>query len=228
LWWKIALVVLAVLGAGAGASTIVLLRHGTTSTPSGGSSSASSSSAAPPVTSTAGLPPTSLQIVDAVNEPNTGALPSGWTRFTHPASGTETAGFAIAAPASWTSSTSGYQTYLRDPSANVNILIDLTPHTYPSDMLREAQYIKAQSLPRFPGYSQIGLAAITIRGTPGSYWKFTWLDNNVQQEAIDLLFILQTASGPQSYALYMTAPASVWNQTRPIFDEEVETFAPQT
>jgi eukaryotic-like serine/threonine-protein kinase len=228
LWWKIALVVLAVLGAGAGASTIVLLRHSTNSTPSGGSSSASSASSSPPVTSTAGLPPSSLQIVDAVNEPNTGALPSGWTHVTHAASGTETAGFTIAAPASWTSSTSGYQTYLRDPSANVNILIDLTPHTFPNDMVREAEYIKSQSLPRFPGYSQIGLAAINIRGTPGAYWKFTWLDNNVQQEAIDLLFVLQTPSGPQSYALYMTAPASVWNQTRPIFDEEAETFAPQT
>jgi len=26
----------------------------------------------------------------------------------------------------------------------------------------------------------------------------------------------------------MTAPASMWNQMRPIFDEEVETFAPLT
>ena len=40
--------------------------------------------------------------------------------------------------------------------------------------------------------------------------------------------MLQTPAGPQSYALYMTAPASVWSQMRPIFDEEVETFDPLT
>ena len=40
--------------------------------------------------------------------------------------------------------------------------------------------------------------------------------------------MLPTKAGPQSYALYMTAPASMWNQIRPIFDEEVETFAPLT
>ena len=54
------------------------------------------------------------------------------------------------------------------------------------------------------------------------------MDNGVSQEAIDLLFVLQTPAGAQSYALYMTAPASMWNQMRPIFDEEAETFAPLT
>ena len=221
LWWKIALVALAVVGAGAGASTIVLLRHSTSGTPSGGSSS-SAATLAPPSTAP--------QIVNAINEPTTGALPAGWTTFTHQASSGENAGFKIAHPASWTPSASGDQTYLTDPSANVKIQVDLTPHAFPHDMLREAQFIKSQSLAegRFPGYQQLGLAAIPIRGTAGSYWKFTWVDNNVQQEVIDLLFVLQTSSGKQSYALYMTAPASQWNQTRPIFDEEAETFAPLT
>jgi len=40
--------------------------------------------------------------------------------------------------------------------------------------------------------------------------------------------VLQTKTGPQSYALYMTAPTSAWNQWRPTFDAEVETFAPLT
>ena len=94
-------------------------------------------------------------------------------------------------------------------------------------MVKEAEYIKNQSLVqnRFPGYHELGLAAETIRGTPGAWWKFTWVDNGVTQEAIDLLFVLQTPAGSQSYALYMTAPASMWSQMRPIFDEEVETFA---
>jgi hypothetical protein len=226
LW--IALILLAVLGAGAGAATIVLLRNSTTSTPSGpGSSSPPVSSSAP--TGTGTLPPATLQIVDAVNT-RSGALPAGWATLTHHATGTQTAGFTIAAPTSWTQTTTGNQTYLKDPSANANILIDLTPHTFPNDMLREAEYIRDQSLAknRFPGYVGLGLAAETIRGTPGAWWKFTWIENGVNQEAIDLLFVLQTPAGPQSYALYMTAPASMWSQMRPIFDEEVETFNPLT
>jgi len=176
-------------------------------------------------TSTGTLPPPTLQIVDAINKP-AGPLPSGFTTISRPASTNETAGFSLAAPTSWKESTSGYQTYLRDPAeTNTNILIDLTPHTYPNDMLREAQYIETQSKPRFPGYQRIGLAGIKIRGTQGSYWKFTWMDAGVQQEAIDLLFVTQTSAGRQSYALYMTAPENIFAQIRPIFDEEAETFA---
>ena len=97
-------------------------------------------------------------------------------------------------------------------------------------MVKEAEFIRNQSLAknRFPGYIQLGLAAETIRGTPGAWWKFTWTDNGVQQETIDLLFVLQTPNGSQSYALYMTAPASMWSQMRPVFDEQAETFAPLT
>jgi hypothetical protein len=196
-------VLLAVLGAAAGAVTIMLLRHNTSGT----------------------LPPATLQIVDAVNQ-HPGPLPAGWATVTHQATGTQTDGFTIAAPTSWRQSTNGNQTYLRDPSENANILIDLTPHTYPNDMVREAQYIRDQSLARgsFPGYSQIGLTAETIRGAPGAWWKFTWNDNGVSQEAIDLLFVLHG----QSYAVYLTAPASMWSQMRPTFDEAVETFEPLT
>ena len=209
LW--LALILLAVLGAGAGAAAIVLLRH---DTQSGGSGSAGT------------LPPASLQIVDAVND-HPGPLPAGWTTVTEHATGTQAAGFTIAKPTTWTQTTTGNRTYLRDPSANANILIDLTPHTYPN-MVREAKYIRDQSLAKnsFPGYRGLGLQAETIRGAQGAWWKFTWVDQGVDQEAIDLLFVLQTPAGTQSYALYMTAPASMWSQMRPIFDEEAETFAP--
>ena len=226
LW--LALILLAVLGAGAGVAAVVLLRPNSAGTPLGSSSSPATSSSA----GTGTLPPpeTAPQIVNAVNEHTTGPLPAGWATVTRPATGTEVAGFSIAAPSNWTPSTSGYQNYWYDPSANANILIDLTPHTYPGDMLKEARYIKSQSLlqNRFPGYREAGLQAETIRGTPGAWWKFTWDDKGVSQEAIDLLFVLHTPAGAQSYALYMTAPESMWNQMRPIFDEMVETFTPLT
>jgi hypothetical protein len=215
--WKIALVVLAVIGAGAGAATVLLLHHNDAGAAHGTSSSSS----------TGTLPSSTLQIVDAINKQPTGALPAGYATYSQPAAANETAGFSLAAPTSWKTSTSGYQTYLRDATlANVNLLVDLTPHTYMSDMLKEATYIRNQSLPRFPGYKQLGLARLTIRGQPGAYWKFTWDDAGVQQEAIDLLYVAQTSAGPQSYALYMTAPVSEWTQMRPAFDEEAETFNP--
>ena len=224
LWWKIALVTLALVGAGAGAATIVLLRNGTTSTASGqrptttpSSQSASGSAAA--------LPPASLQLVNAINM-QAGGLPAGWTTFTHHASNGETAGFKIAYPANWTGSTSGYRTTLTNPSGSVSLIIDLTPHTYPNDMLAEAQYIRQQSLAqgRFPGYSYLGLTRTPVRGTQGAYWKFTWQDDGVQQEVIDFVFVLNG----QSYALYFTAPATVWTASHPTFDEQAETFAPLT
>ena len=217
-WWKIAIAALAIVGAGAGAATVVLLNQNHSGSPRG-------STSAPP---TATLPPPTLQIVDAINRPNTGPLPAGFTLHSHPAAANETAGFSLAGPTNWKASTSGHQTYLRDPSVNANILIDLTPHTFPQDMLKEAVYIRNQSLNSFPGYEQDGLAATLIRGTQGAYWKFTWMDAGVKQQAIDMVFVLPTSAGPQSYALYMTAPYSVFAQLRPIFDEEVETFAPLT
>ena len=222
--WKIAVAALAIIGAGAGAATVVLLHQNHSGSPQGSTSASGSASGSSAATlPSAGNAP---QIVNAINMPATGPLPSGFTTISQPAAANETAGFSLAAPTSWQESTSGFQTYLKDPAEpNTNILIDLTPHTYPNDMLREARYIEGRSISGFPGYHRLGLAAINIRGTPGSYWKFTWSKAGVQQEAIDLLFVLHTSAGPQSYALYMTAPESSFAQVRPIFDEEVETFA---
>ena len=224
--WKAAVAALAIIGAAAGAGTVVLLHQGHSgSSGQGGATGTNSTSGSASGSSSASLPPSTLQIIDAINKPTTGPLPSGFTMISQPAASNETAGFTIAAPTNWQQSTSGYQTYLTDPAdANTNILIDLTPHTYP-DMLREARYIEAQSIPHFPGYKRVGMAATNVRGTTGSWWKFTWNKKGVQQEALDLLFVLHTSKGPQSYALYVTAPESKFDQMRPIFDEEVETFA---
>ena len=230
LWWKIALVILAVLGAGAGAATAVLLHNNHSGSPQTTTTPTVSRSGSGPGT-TGTLPPASLQIVDAINMKATGPLPAGFKVFALGAQPGEDAGWSLAAPANWRMTTTGKRTFLRDPAAaNVYIQIDLTPHTFPNSMLHEAQYIKQQSLAKgsFPGYVQQGLAAIPIRGTEGSYWKFTWQDGSVQQQAIDLLFVIPTSTGSQSYALYMTAPADTFGQFRPIFDEEAETFVPQT
>jgi serine/threonine protein kinase len=221
LWWKIAIVALVIIGAGAGAATVVLLHRNNSGSQNGSTTTGAGSGSAARLPSAQNAP----QIVNAINVPANGPLPSGFTTFSHPAAANETAGFSIAEPSGWKETTSGFQTYLKDPAhQNTNILIDLTPHTYP-DMLREAQYIERRSIPRFPGYQRVNLARLTIRGQPGAFWKFTWNDAGVPQTAIDLLYVAQTSAGPQSYALYMTAPTNLFDQMRPTFDEEVETFA---
>ena len=222
LWWKIAAAVLAIVGAGAGAATVVLLHQ----SHSGTTPSRSSTSSAPSTSTTAStLPPANL--ITAINQPLTGPPPAGYRSFSRAASGTESAGFTIDLPVSWTlSQRPPYQTNLTEPGANIKMLVDLTPHTYPGNMVQEAQYIEARSIPHFPGYQRVDLRALTIRGTQGSFWKFTWTDNGVSQTALDLLFIINTPSGQQSYALYATAPTSMWLQLQPVFDEELRTFAP--
>jgi hypothetical protein len=194
-----------------------------TGTGSASGSTSGSASGSASGSSSATLPPPTLQIIDAINQPATGPLPSGFTTTSQPAAANETAGFSIAAPTSWQKSTNGFQTYLRDPAdPNTNILIDLTPHTY-QDMLQEAQYIESRA--NFPGYHRVGMASMLVRGASGAWWKFTWNNKGVQQEALDVLFVAHTPAGPQSYALYVTSPASKFDQMRPIFDEEVKTFA---
>ena len=226
LGWKAAVAALAIIGAGAGAATVVLLQQGHSGSPQGGNSTSVSAPATRSTGSTGGtggtLPPALL--TTAINQPLTGPPPAGYKSLSKAATGTEAAGFSINYPANWTVTQKGlYQTWLLSPQAGVNMLVDLTPHTYPGDMVQEAQYIETQLIPHFPGYQRIDLKPLTIRGTPGSFWKFTWLDNGVRQEALDFLFILDK----QSYALYATAPASMWNQLQATFDEEVRSFAPQ-
>ena len=214
--WKIAIAALAIIGAGAGAATVVLLHQNHSGSPQGGTSA--------PATGTT-LPPASL--ITAINQPLTGAPAPGYRSYQQAASGQEKAGFNIAVPTTWTTSTNGaFETYLTDPAgSDINMLVDLTPHTY-SNMLQEAQYIERQSIARFPGYQRVNLDPLTIRNTPGSFWKFTWVNKGVPQTALDLLFVLNTPAGPQSYALYATAPTSMWQQLQPVFDEELRTFAP--
>ncbi len=217
LGWKLAIAVLALIGVGAGVATVLLMHHDNSAGPAAGASTPAPGSSPP-------------QIVDAINQAP-GPLPAGYATYSEAAAGTEKAGFSLAAPSPWTKSVNGFQTRLTDPSAaNIYLLVDLTPHTYMNDMLREATYIRNQSLSGFPGYHQLGLARLRIRGQPGAYWKFTWNDHGVQQEVIDLLYVAQTSAGPQSYAMLMTSPASIWSQpqVKSVFDEEMRTFAPAT
>jgi len=220
---KAAVAVVAISGAGAGAATVVLLNQNQSGPPQGRNSTSAPPSTPGGTGGTGGTLPPAL-LTTAINQPLTGPPPAGYKSLSKAATGTESAGFSIDYPTDWTVVQKGtYQTWLYAPQSGVNMLVDLTPHTYPGDMVQEAQYIESQSIPHFPGYQRSDLKALTIRGTQGSFWKFTWTDNGVQQEALDFLFI----QDQQSYALYATAPASMWQQMQPVFDEELRSFAPR-
>ncbi len=233
--WKLALAALALIGAGAGAATIMALRHHSDTTSTSGESvgqSTRTGNGNATGTGTGSSPtgaPLSVNYWIDKPEPASSSLPGFRPYSRSAADGGTTSGFQIAYPDNWSiSQTSPVRIKFQDSAAsNVYLLADLTPHTY-QNMVREATYIRNQSLAKgaFPGYKQLGLAALTIRGRPGAYWKFIWDDNGVQQEVLDVMYIANTSAGPQSYALFFTAPVSQWDAMHQYFDVEARTFAP--
>jgi hypothetical protein len=206
----IALIVAAlVVAAAAGAGAAYALRH------SGGGATT-----VPPSASTA------FGSVNALNHPSA-TVPSGWTPETiSPSAGGTAAGFSIDVPPGWHEARSGKATDFTSADGMV-LDVDLTPHTY-QNMVTEAKFIKEQSLLKgaFPGYKQNHLQAVPVRGTPGAIWQFTWSPSgDVRQLSDDILFILKTPAGAQSYALYFRAPDSGWNTTYlPVFEQILRTF----
>jgi eukaryotic-like serine/threonine-protein kinase len=202
-----------VIAAAAGGGAALALRHG------GGTSSANANTVPPSA-------PTKFGSVNAVNNPST-ALPSGWTTYTlQPSATGTTAGFSIDVPPGWTEKRKGLATVFGGPHGML-FEVDLTQHTY-QNMAKEAEFIKRASLAKgeFPGYKQFYLQRVPIRGTNGAFWQFTWMPSgDVTQRTDDILFILQTQDGPQSYALYFRAPDSGWNSTYvPAFERILHTF----
>jgi hypothetical protein len=213
---KIALIAGAVvIAAAAGGGAALALRHHPETTGSGTTANTVKPS-----------PKTPFGSVNALNTPST-ALPSGWTTDMVRPSDTGTAGgFSIDVPPGWSETRSGLRTHFDGPNG-MFLEVDLTPHTY-QNMVAEAQYIKKQSLAKgsFPGYHQNHLQGVPVRGTQGSFWQFTWTPaGDLKQLTDDILFILPTSAGPQSYAIYFRAPNSGWNATYlPLFEQMLHTF----
>jgi serine/threonine protein kinase len=239
--WILVLIALAIIGAGAGAATVMLVRHSGSGSASPGASnttqgtgqagtSTPQGTASAPGTSAASGPYSSLDVLQAINTPSSGPFPAGFTAYKATASSdATTAGFSVSYPGSWSDKPSGYQTYFQDPQLNAYVLVDLTPHTFPNNMVREAQFIRKRSASAHPDYKGMGaITSWTIRGAAGSYWRFTYDDDGVTQEVLDLLWVASTSAGNQSYAMYFTAPEASWGQLRPDFSTIAQSFLPVT
>jgi eukaryotic-like serine/threonine-protein kinase len=236
--WLLVLIALAVIGAGAGAVAVMLLRHsgssngqGTTGTTQGTTSGSSPTAGASSPADGAGPGAYSaLDIPRAIETPSSGPFPSGFTSYTRQAGPGTTAGFSVAYPSSWNAAQSpsdAFETFIRDPAINAFVIVDLTPHHFPNDMVREARYIKVRSASIHPGYAG-GIRQWPIRGAAGSYWAFTYDDSGIEQQVLDFLWVASTSAGNQSYAMYFTAPETSWNQLRPVFATMAQSFQPVT
>ena len=165
--------------------------------------------------------------VRALNDP-TSALPAGWTTETIPASqdGT-TAGFSIGLPDTWVPKPDGLATYLYAPSGATYMDVDLT-QSEDTNMVAEANYIAKNAVAEghLPGYKQIAIDPVTIRGTAGAYWAFTWQTTaGVTMRVDDLLFVLDG----QSYALDFSTPNADFNGSGAgltMFEQMLRTFQP--
>jgi hypothetical protein len=157
------------------------------------------------------------------------SVPAGYTWFSQPATTTgTTAGFGMAVPSGWQTSRSGLITYVKNPSGIGFMEVDLTPHTFSSDMA-EAHWLQAKTLSehKFPGYRRISLRPTEIAGSAGAVWTFSWVEQGVGRVvAQDYLFSLPASGTTQSYAVYASAPRAYWSQTAQQATEAIQSFQP--
>jgi hypothetical protein len=214
--WRIIVVIFAVLVAvaiGAGAA-IALGHHGSSAT-----AGARTDSTAPTKTP--------YGSVNALNAPSA-VVPAGWkTTALQPAAAKTNAGFTVSLPPGWTVQRKGLGTYFHGPS-DMLLEIDLTAHKYPSDMVREAASVESGALAtgRFPDYHRAALTQVPVRGTKGAFWQFTWALNDVTPALTDdILFVMPTPDGAQSYAIYLRGRHTGWSSTYlPVFEKILSTF----
>ena len=73
------------------------------------------------------------------------------------------------------------------------------------------------------------LEAVPVRDAHGAFWQFTWSLKGERVRTDDILFVLPTSAGKQSYAVYIRAPNDGWNSTYlATFEKILPTFKPVT
>jgi eukaryotic-like serine/threonine-protein kinase len=151
-----------------------------------------------------------------------------WFQVTAASSGT-TAGFEIAAPATWQMTKQGTVSYLRPPSGDASIEINLAPFTYLWP-LREAGLLEAQAIRQglYPGYQRIAIRPGVLLGAPDAAWRFSWQDGATRTGVLELLVTVDTAAGTQSYVLAVSAPSAGFAGAQAIFRRALLTFRPLT
>jgi hypothetical protein len=150
-----------------------------------------------------------------------------WYQVTAASTGT-TAGFEIAAPATWVMIRQGPATYLKPPAGQAYIEINLTPFTYLRP-LRQAAFLQAQALAQgqYPGYRLIAIASGAFLGAQDATWRFRWQPDGVGRvDVLELLTTVTTAAGTQPCTLAVSAPWAGFRVAEGVFLRALATFRP--
>ena len=219
--WIIVVICAVLVAAAIGAGTALALRHNNSDTSGTGTTAVVQGRA----------PTTDFGSVNALNNQSARAQ-AGWTTETvTPSTYHTTAGFTVDVPPGWTEKPKGLATYFYGDD-NMVLDVDLSPHTYPDNMVQEAEHLEQQQAvlgDTFPGYQRLQLVAVPVRGVHGAFWQFTWSLKGERVRTDDILFVLPTSAGKQSYAVYIRAPNAGWNSSYlPIFEMILPTFEPVT
>jgi tRNA A-37 threonylcarbamoyl transferase component Bud32 len=147
-----------------------------------------------------------------------GTLPAGYYRFTN------STGFSIGVPESWTITHSGHYVYITDPAnRNVYLLIDQSDTPKPNP-LADWQQQAANRGGSYPDYHLIRLASVTYpQAQKAADWEFTYDRDGTFVHVLNRNVL---ANSQHAYALYWSAPVGDWDADYHYFQAFAATFRP--
>jgi len=103
--------------------------------------------------------------------------------------------------------------------------IDLAPFTF-ADPVREARLQQREAIrqDQFPGYGGRGILPGTFHGAADAVWRFIWRPGTGRMSGLDVLVVLDTSTGEQSYALSVSAPGPDAGPADDTFQQILQTF----
>jgi eukaryotic-like serine/threonine-protein kinase len=157
-----------------------------------------------------------------------GTLPAGyaWRSVSAVTAGT-TAGFRLAAPAAWLMA-AGLQTYIQPPLGGGRLEVNMAAFAAPGPF-KEAKYLQAKAIAhhRYRRYHLVSLLAHRFHDWPAAWWTFWWKPlNRPRRDVTAIIFIAQTAAGPQPYILSMSSPAAQAAYASHVMRIAMRTFSP--
>jgi eukaryotic-like serine/threonine-protein kinase len=133
-------------------------------------------------------------------------LPAGWHMYT------DSTGFSVAVPASWTVSRRGSIVYFSEPNGRRLLGIDQTDHPQPdpvADWLGKEAYRVSRG--DFPSYQRVRLEAVEYF-LKAADWEFTYVQDGVRLHVNNRGFI---TSPTQAYGMWWSTPDSQWAASLP-------------
>jgi hypothetical protein len=125
---------------------------------------------------------------------------------------TDSTGFSVAVPESWTVSRRGSIVYFNEPNGGRLLGIDQTDRPQPDPVVdwrgKEAYRVSRGD---FPSYQRVRLEAVEYFLNAAD-WEFTYVSNGVQLHVNNRGFI---TSPTQAYGMWWSTPDSQWAASLP-------------